>query len=158
MWRAGSPHFPLPWVTALYSCAPTTVCSDTSNLNNSCYSLRSERTMHINFIIWRHPHYRISPEWRTFQLWNISRPLKWTRKDRNRQGGGVVMAYKPKSKCLSVVQRSDLDSKCDILWCEVYCKRRNPVFLGVFYRPPSSAVGTNNELSKSVIFWTFVTL
>ena len=69
------------------------------------------------------------------------------RKDRNRHGGGLIIAYKTQ---LSVTPRPDLETDCEILWCEVICPDNKSLFVGVFYRPPSSSIDVINELSKSM--------
>ena len=69
------------------------------------------------------------------------------RKDRNRHGGGVAIAFK---KGLPIIHRLDLDSHCEIIWCEVVLKNRDSIFIGVFYRPPNSGVDIIDELSRSL--------
>ena len=69
------------------------------------------------------------------------------RKDRNRHGGGLLIAYKTH---LSVTPRPDLETDCEILWCEVICHDNKSLFVGVFYRPPSSSLDVIKELNKSM--------
>ena len=60
------------------------------------------------------------------------------RKDRSRNGGGALLAC---SQEISSIRRSELETECEIMWCEIIIS--NPysrIMVGVFYRPPSSDV------------------
>ena len=57
------------------------------------------------------------------------------RRDRDRHGGGVLIAAKEN---LIIERREDLETNCEILWCEMKCKYDKNVFLGVYYCPPWS--------------------
>ena len=45
--------------------------------------------------------------------------FKVIRKDRNRHGGGILIAYQDS---LSIIHREDLETNCEIIWCEVLFK------------------------------------
>lgn len=70
------------------------------------------------------------------------------RKDRSRNGGGVLLAFNRKLLC---TRRNDLETDCELLWCEVMVT--NPLtnlLVGVFYRPPSTDQTYLQELEKSL--------
>ena len=70
------------------------------------------------------------------------------RKDRSRNGGGVLLAC---SREISSIRRSELETECEIMWCEIIIL--NPysrIMVGVFYRPPSTDVSYLLELEKSL--------
>lgn len=70
------------------------------------------------------------------------------RKDRSRSGGGVLPACSQK---ISSIRRSELETDCEIMWCEIVIS--NPysrIMVGVFYRPPSTDVSYLLELEKSL--------
>ena len=70
------------------------------------------------------------------------------RKDRSRCGGGVLLACSQK---ISSIRRSELETDCEIMWCEIVIS--NPysrIMVGVFYRPPSTDVSYLLELEKSL--------
>ena len=70
------------------------------------------------------------------------------RKDRSRNGGGVLLALNRKLSC---TKRNDLETDCELLWCEVMVT--NPLtnlLVGVFYRPPSTDQTYLQELEKSL--------
>ena len=63
-------------------------------------------------------------------------------------GGGILLAC---SHHLSVRSRLDYETECEVLWCEVVIP--NPfttMLVGVFYRPPSTALNYMQELEKSL--------
>ena len=67
------------------------------------------------------------------------------RKDRNTNGGGVLIAAKDQ------IQLNELksDAECEIKWAELQTTKGN-VILGSFYRPPGSDIEKLNQLEKSV--------
>ncbi|XP_068757932.1 uncharacterized protein [Montipora capricornis] len=70
------------------------------------------------------------------------------REDRSRNGGGVLLAC---SHEISSIRRSELETECEIMWCEIIIL--NPysrIMVGVFYRPPSTDVSYLLELEKSL--------
>lgn len=70
------------------------------------------------------------------------------RKDRSRSGGGVLLACPQK---ISSIRRSELETDCEIMWCEIVIS--NPysrIMVGVFYGPPSTDVSYLLELEKSL--------
>ena len=62
------------------------------------------------------------------------------RKDRNRRGGGVLIAVKNNICCLPRHDLNNVDSNCstEMLWLEIRCKGNKCIIFGVFYRPPNS--------------------
>ena len=54
------------------------------------------------------------------------------RKDRNRQGGGVMIFVR---NTIPATRRHDLETDCELLWIEL-CVKPSPILLGIFYRPP----------------------
>ena len=65
-----------------------------------------------------------------------------------RSGGGVLLACSQK---ISSIRRSELETDCEIMWCEIVIS--NPysrIMVGVFYRPPSTDVSYLLELGKSL--------
>ena len=63
------------------------------------------------------------------------------------QGGGVLLAIKSTFHCF---HRCDLETKCELLWCEIPVCSSTSYFLGVFYRPPNSDIKYLEELYKSL--------
>ena len=60
------------------------------------------------------------------------------RRDRSRHGGGVLLAV---HQGLCCIRRTDFETDCEILWCELIAtKPFSRVLVGVFYRPPSSDI------------------
>lgn len=56
------------------------------------------------------------------------------RKDRNRHGGGVMIAVR---NDIPSVDRTDLDADCELKWIQLTVQEKE-IIVGVFYRPPSS--------------------
>ena len=69
------------------------------------------------------------------------------RRDRESRGGGVLLAIKSSSLCF---RRCDLETECEILWCEIPVRGSTSYFFGVFYRPPNSDIKYLEELYKSL--------
>ena len=66
------------------------------------------------------------------------------RKDRppNKKGisyGGVLIAVRNN---FTSVQKHNLDTDCEILWCEIRISGSKPVLIGSYYRPPVRTVNT----------------
>ena len=57
------------------------------------------------------------------------------RKDRYGKGGGVLLALRDNICCY---RRCDLETDCEILWCEVHFNSCPTYFVGVYYRSPHS--------------------
>ena len=69
------------------------------------------------------------------------------RRNRSRHGGGVLLAV---HKGLCCIRRTDFETDCEILWCEIIVMRPySRVLVGVFYRPPSSDIDYLKELERS---------
>ena len=68
-------------------------------------------------------------------------------KDRNTNGGGVLIAHKSD---LNVVHRTDLDTDCEIIWAELITRKDQSVLIGSFYRPPNTDQSILRELEKSI--------
>ena len=68
------------------------------------------------------------------------------RRDRtNRTGGGVLLAVR--ENILST-RRRDLESKAEILACEIHPESRKKIAVIVFYRPPDSDLNYIKEFKK----------
>ncbi len=61
--------------------------------------------------------------------------------------GGVLIAVKSEFIC---AQRFDLDTNCEILWCEMNIIGAKPVLIGSFYRPPNSDRDYLDKLKESI--------
>lgn len=57
------------------------------------------------------------------------------RKDRNREGGGVLIAISRKYDSIRV---SELETECEIVWAKVTIKGRNTLYVCAYYRPDIS--------------------
>ena len=69
-------------------------------------------------------------------------------RDRSRHGGGVLLAV---HQGLCCIRRTDFETDCEILWCELIAtKPFSRVLVGVFYRPPSSDIDYLKELERSL--------
>ena len=69
------------------------------------------------------------------------------RRDRtNRTGGGVLLAVR--ENILST-RRRDLESKAEILVCEIHPESRKKIAVIVFYRPPDSDLNYIKEFKKN---------
>ena len=72
-------------------------------------------------------------------------------KDRNTNGGGVLIAHKSD---LNVVHRTDLDTDCEIIWAELITRKDQSVLIGSFYRPPNTDLSYyknwKNQLEKLI--------
>ena len=69
------------------------------------------------------------------------------RRDRLRRGGGVLLAVKNGIRCQ---RRFDLETDCEILWCELNSNPGLSYFVGVFYRPPDTDLNYLTELTNSL--------
>ena len=69
------------------------------------------------------------------------------RKDRGGRGGGVLLAVRSNIQCF---RRMDLETDCELLWCEVFPVPSYSYFIGVFYRPPNNDLKCLQELAKSL--------
>ena len=58
------------------------------------------------------------------------------RKDRNRNGGGVLAYIK---ECFSHNLREDFDSENESIFFEIFLPRTRPILIGVVYRPPNDS-------------------
>ena len=57
------------------------------------------------------------------------------RKDRNREGGGVLIAVK---NVIQSTVSTELDSNYEILWVKIITKDRRSLHVCAFYRPKTS--------------------
>ena len=95
-------------------------------------------------------------------LWYFWLGTSWTqyqifRSDRNRNGGGVLLACKPH---LLASRRADFEptpdiqanfKECELLWVQIILPRnKGKLLFGICYRPPSSATGFDEALSYSI--------
>ncbi len=62
---------------------------------------------------------------------------KVMRKDRNRHGGGVFLAFK---ECYSPCALPDTDTNCEIIWASIALQGEQTMYIGSFYRPPDSGL------------------
>ena len=69
------------------------------------------------------------------------------RKDREGRGGGALLAVRSNIQCF---RRMDLETDCELLWCEVFPVPSYSYFIGVFYRPPNNDLKCLQELAKSL--------
>ena len=70
------------------------------------------------------------------------------RRDRlYRRGGGVLLAFKNN---LTVVRRSDLETSCELLCCELTGDQGSKYLFGVFYRPPNTNMNYMELLGDSL--------
>ena len=70
------------------------------------------------------------------------------RRDRlYRRGGGVLLAFK---NDLTVVRRSDLETSCELLWCELTDDQGSKYLFGVFYRPSNTNMDCMELLGDSL--------
>ena len=69
------------------------------------------------------------------------------RKDRSRNGGGVLLAC---LREISSIRRSELETDCEIFWCEIIKNPLTRIMVGVFYRPPCTDVWYLLEVEKSL--------
>ena len=69
------------------------------------------------------------------------------RRDRLGKGGGVLLALRDNICCY---RRCDLETDCEILWCEVHLNPCSSYFIGVCYRSPSSDMAYLNKLVQSL--------
>ncbi len=71
------------------------------------------------------------------------------RRDRNRQGGGVMLVLR---NGIPAIRRTDLETDCELLWVEITPASASSNFLlGVFYRPPGTiSSSVLNELHRSM--------
>ena len=67
-------------------------------------------------------------------------------KDRPSHKGGVLIAVKNN---LVSIPRPDLDSDCEITWCEVLLERE-AITLGSYYRPESTGMDSLDALEASL--------
>ena len=59
-------------------------------------------------------------------------------KDRiGRRGGGVLLAFKSE---ITVWRRNDLETDCELVWCEFLSSLGQKILFGVYYRPPNTGV------------------
>ena len=69
------------------------------------------------------------------------------RRDRLGKGGGVLLALRDNICCY---RRCDLETDCEILWCEVHFNPCSTYFIGVYYRSPSSDMAYLPKLVQSL--------
>ncbi|KAJ8313130.1 hypothetical protein KUTeg_009317, partial [Tegillarca granosa] len=68
------------------------------------------------------------------------------RKDRNKNGGGVFVAFHDRFETLEV---ENSDSKCEVVWAEMQTKSKNAI-IGCYHSPPSADITSLEELDKSI--------
>ena len=68
-------------------------------------------------------------------------------RDRLGKGGGVLLALRDNICCY---RRCDLETDCEILWCEVHFNPCSTYFIGVYYRSPSSDMAYLPKLVQSL--------
>ncbi|XP_068714326.1 uncharacterized protein [Montipora foliosa] len=54
-----------------------------------------------------------------------------------RRGGGVLMAFKSD---ITAWRRNDLESDCELLWCEFTSSAGQKILFGSYYRPPNTGI------------------
>ena len=69
------------------------------------------------------------------------------RRDRLGKDGGVLLALRDNICCY---RRCDLETDCEILWCEVHFNPCSTYFIGVYYRSPSSDMAYLTKLVQSL--------
>ena len=69
------------------------------------------------------------------------------RRDRLGKGGGVLLALRDNICCY---RRCDLETDCEILWCEVHFNPCSTYLIGVYYRSPSSDMAYLTKLVQSL--------
>ncbi|XP_046406403.1 uncharacterized protein LOC124171300 [Ischnura elegans] len=75
------------------------------------------------------------------------------RRDRCSRGGGVLLAI---NSTIPATRRFDLETECEIVWVEIRLEdgcgiRKKKLFIGCFYRPPSSDVSVLEACLESVL-------
>ena len=69
------------------------------------------------------------------------------RRDRLGKVGGVLLALRDNICCY---RRCDLETDCEILWCEVHFNPCSTYFIGEYYRSPSSDMAYLTKLVQSL--------
>ena len=90
---------------------------------------------------------KLDSDIKNVEFLNSNSTYKVYRKDRNRRGGGVLIAIKD---CYTVTEIHQPDSNCEIIWSEVQLSNQRKAFIGSFYRPPSSNMDTIEALENSI--------
>ena len=68
------------------------------------------------------------------------------RKDRNRKGGGVLLAVRDEI----LPTRRNCDANTEILWVDILYGKNKSFTFGVFYRPPNNSIEPLVDLSASL--------
>ena len=73
--------------------------------------------------------------------------FKLYRKDRNLEGGGVLVAVRNEIPSSAV---PELDSNCEIVWCKIEQEGQEDLFLGTFYNPATANTMGYEEMDRSL--------
>ena len=124
-----------------------------SILNVNCQSLPAKRETFLHLIIDAKPDIIIGTEsWLTHEHSNNeyfpTESYQVERRDRpNDPHGGVFIAAK---KDLVLVRESNLETECELLWCNIHITGCKTLHIGAYYRPHVGDENSLQELDKSL--------
>ena len=121
-------------------------------LSINCNGVSSKRAELENLVAYTSPDVLLLTETKIDSSVSTSEFLpvgyRGFRKDRNRSGGGVMVAVKD---CFTTSEVPMSDVEGEVQWVKIDLKNNNPLFFGAFYRTPSEHTTRQlDELDKSL--------